>query len=131
MPHFVLYDASTGRIVQSCYGASISSEDYEVMEVADMVDDRIAYVVSGEITARPTLASASPTAEPGVDWVVADVPTGSEVVVTDLINGGAPSAHVSDGDVEIEFTAEGTWRVEIFPPFPHISRSYQVVVAAP
>ena len=130
MPGYVTYETETGRIFGS---GSVSEEvdlplqtngraDLSVLELSSLeedldggLNDRLIYVVDGELEARPVLEfSKLNIAADGVDEaVLANLPDPCTVVIN-----GEPH-EVTGGSLELSADVPATYVVEIRDPFPY------------
>ncbi len=125
------YITATGEIFGQI---SVSSEEDAMLNTFSLemgqalieghFDGRDHYVIDGEAVSRPvTGLPASHDLAVGVDWSVADVPEGTQVLID-----GVEVGEVDATGLVLSFSLAGVWSVDLVPPFPWVEASCEVTV---
>jgi hypothetical protein len=124
---YTIYEKATGMIVSLLTGPDGISE-INTPEGCDNIsghyDYFTQYVVNGNVTERPTTGLPTEhTITTNTDWIIADVPAGTEVEID-----GEVVAVTDDTELTLNFRASGIWPVTLRPPFPWVEASCEVTV---
>lgn len=129
MIEFTRYDIGTGRVtgffivsVPADAAASLLHENEAV--VTGLWRSETHYVLSGEPTPRPTTGlPETHTITASTDWILSDVPAGTEVEVDGEVVGTTDETGLT-----LTFDTPGVWPMTLRPPFPWIEASCEVTV---
>ena len=125
--HKTAYHPESGLILWSSYGPEeiiLFPEDQGFAWVGGAWSKETHYVLNGEPTPRPaTRLPATHTVAANTDWILSDVPEGTEVEVDGEIVGTTDATGLT-----LSFDAPGVWPVTLRPPFPWIEANCVVTV---
>lgn len=124
---YTVFDKSTGEVLSILTG----TEGIDALNTPDgceaisgHYDYFTQYVVNGNAIQRPTTGLPSEhTMATNTDWIIADVPAGTEVEID-----GEVVAVTDDTGLTLNFSASGIWPVTLRPPFPWVEASCEVTV---
>lgn len=80
------------------------------------------HVVDGAVIERPVIAAADIIRAINEDWVLPEVPDGTEVTIAGTLAG------TTTGGLTLAFPAAGLWTVKLDPPWPWIGVEVTVEV---
>lgn len=127
MKSVTFYTPSSGKII----GVSVNSEDLVLSHmpagaewVLGIHNNQTHFIIDGNVTERPTTGlPAEKTIKTNTDWIIADVPAGTEVEIDKEV-----VAVTDDTELTLTFNASGIWPVTLRPPFPWVEASCEVTV---
>jgi len=127
--YWLMHDNS-GRIHMVGHGDSIPpayTPEWTVVEVPERATLDMWFDLS-EGVAKDRVPVGGPLPEAhsltvNEDWVLADIPEGTEVKVDGEVVGT-----VDNTGLTLSFSAAGVWQVKLLPPFPWLEASCEVTV---
>lgn len=128
MMEFTKYDTQAGRITGFFIVSTASEAETSLSEseakIEGMWDAYTHYIVGGQATPRPvTGLPATHTVPASTDWIIPDVPLGTEVEIDGEVMG-----QTDETGLTLSFDTPGVWPVTLRPPFPWIEANCEVTV---
>lgn len=129
MIEFTRYDTASGLItgffvVSNTDDAQSSLWMETDAVIAGLWRSETHFILNGEPTTRPTTGlPENHTIAANTDWILSDIPAGTEVEVDGVILGTTYATELT-----LSFDAPGVWPVTLRPPFPWIEANCEVTV---
>jgi hypothetical protein len=120
-------DQNSGKII----GFNFGSEEYSTPPRSELGSIHTEdfnfegdYILNGTVAPRPVIGLPTAyTITANTDWVILDVPAGTEVEIDGEVVGTTDETGLT-----LSFAAPGVWPVTLRPPFPWVEASCEVTV---